>query len=160
MLQTVKMVNGTSASPLARYDQIVSLHIVPALGQTNLKALTPRDVQLMVSHLRQSVAPASVVKIHGVLRNALADAERIDLVPRNVAMSVRSETLSGILLGSRRNDYSVADRYDHPVAYQSSRYTPSVNRQHQFIGCTSGSQHFGTVFLTPCEQATPNAVPV
>ena len=106
------------------------VHIVPALGRTKLKALTPRDVQLMVSHLRQSVAPASVVKIHGVLCNALADAERIDLVPRNVAMSVRSENLSGILLGSRRNDQPVADRYVDPVAYQPSRYTPSVNRQH------------------------------
>lgn len=70
------------------------VHIIPALGRIKLTALTPRDVQLLVSHLRKSVAPASVIKIHGVLRNALADAERMDLVPRNVAKSVRSATLS------------------------------------------------------------------
>ena len=93
-LQTVKMGDGTSASTLARYDQVVRVHIIPALGRIKLTALTPRDVQLLVSHLRKSVAPASVVKIHGVLRNALADAERMDLVPRNVAKSVRSATLS------------------------------------------------------------------
>lgn len=93
-LQTVKTGDGTSASTLARYDQVVRVHIVPALGRIKLTALTPRDVQLLVSHLRKSVAPASVIKIHGVLRNALADAERMDLVPRNVAKSVRSATLS------------------------------------------------------------------
>jgi len=69
-LQTIKVGDGTSASTLA-----------------------PRDVQLMVSQLRQTAAPASVIKIHGVLRNALSDAERMDLVPRNVAKAVRSAKL-------------------------------------------------------------------
>ena len=93
-LENVKTGGGTSASTLARYDQVVRVHIIPTLGRIKLAALTPRDVQAMVSQLRKSVAPASVVKIHGVLRNALADAERMDLVPRNVAKSVRSATLS------------------------------------------------------------------
>ncbi len=93
-LQTVKAGDGTSPSTLARYDQIVRVHLIPLIGRIKLPALAPRDVQLMVSHLRQTAAPASVIKIHGVLRNALADAERMDLVARNVAKAVRSASLT------------------------------------------------------------------
>ena len=93
-LQTVKTGDGTSASTLERYDQVVRVHIIPVIGRIKLTALTPRDVQLMVSQLRQTAAPASVIKIHGVLRNALGDAERMDLIPRNVARAVRSATLT------------------------------------------------------------------
>jgi integrase len=39
------------------------------------------------------LSPATVVEVHGVLRNALADAERMDLVSRNVAKSVRPATI-------------------------------------------------------------------
>lgn len=93
-LHTVKAGDGTSASTLERYDQVVRVHIIPTLGRIKLAALTPRDVQLMVRQLRQTAAPASVIKIHGVLRNALGDAERMDLVPRNVARAVRSASLT------------------------------------------------------------------
>lgn len=93
-LKTVKTGDGTSASTLQRYDQVVRVHIIPTIGRIKLTALTPRDVQLMVSQLRQTSAPASVIKIHGVLRNALGDAERMDLIPRNVARAVRSATLT------------------------------------------------------------------
>jgi len=93
-LTTVKAGDGTSASTLERYDQIVRVHIIPALGRIKLTALTPRDVQLMVGQLRQTAAPASVIKIHGVLRNALGDAERLDLIPRNVARAVRPAMLT------------------------------------------------------------------
>ena len=93
-LKTVKAGDGTSASTLERYGQVVRVHIIPAIGRIKLTALTPRDVQLMVSQLRQTAAPASVIKIHGVLRNALSDAERMDLIPRNVARAVRSATLT------------------------------------------------------------------
>lgn len=92
-LQTIKVGDGTSASTLARYGQIVRVHLTPLIGRIKLASLAPRDVQLMVSQLRQTAAPASVIKIHGVLRNALSDAERMDLVPRNVAKAVRSAKL-------------------------------------------------------------------
>ncbi len=93
-LQTVKTGDGTSPSTLDRYDQILRVHLIPLIGRVKLSALAPRDIQLMVSQLRQTAAPASVIKIHGVLRNALSDAERMDLIPRNVAKSVRSAKLS------------------------------------------------------------------
>ena len=38
----------------ARYDQIVRVHLIPLVGRIKLSALTPRDVQLMVSQLRRN----------------------------------------------------------------------------------------------------------
>lgn len=93
-LRTVKSGDGTSPSTHDRYDQIVRVHLIPLIGRIKLSALAPRDVQLMVNHLRETAAPASVIKVHGVLRNALADAERMDLVSRNVAKAVRSASLT------------------------------------------------------------------
>lgn len=43
---------------------------------------------------KDALAPAPVVKVHGVLRVALSDAERMDLVPRNVAKSAKPPGLS------------------------------------------------------------------
>ncbi len=48
---------------------------------------------------RDQMKPASLAKIHAVLRAALADAERMDLVSRNVAKAVRPPSLAG---GERR----------------------------------------------------------
>ena len=95
-LQTIKSGDGTSPATVARYDQIIRVQLIPALGRITLSALTPRDVQLMVNDLRRTAAPASVIKVHGVLRNALADAERMDLIHRNVAKAVRPATFSRV----------------------------------------------------------------
>jgi integrase len=46
-------------------------------------------VQRFLTALRPSVAAATVVKVHGVLRVALSDAERMDLVPRNAAKAAK-----------------------------------------------------------------------
>jgi integrase len=43
--------------------------------------------------LRGKLAPASIIKVHAVLRVALADAERMDLVPRNVAKAAKPPAL-------------------------------------------------------------------
>ena len=92
-LSSVKSSDGTGPATLARYEQIIRVHLIPQLGGVKLTALTPRHVQNLVSGLRQTAAPATVIKVHGVLRNALADAERMDLLSRNVAKSVRSASL-------------------------------------------------------------------
>ncbi len=55
--------------------------------------LTPREVQSFLGELSERVAPGSVVKIHGVLRSALSDAQRLDLVPRNVAKAAKPPSL-------------------------------------------------------------------
>jgi integrase len=92
-LQDLKTHDGTSASTLARYRQVITTHLVPGLGRIKLDRLTPRDVQHFLTGLRGNVAPATVVKVHGVLRVALSDAERLDLVPRNVAKAAKPPCL-------------------------------------------------------------------
>lgn len=98
-LTTIKNCDGTRPSTLARYRGVIDHHLKPGLGRHRLDRLTPRDVQAFLASRHETVAPATVVKLHGVLRAALSDAERLDLVPRNVAKSVR-----GPSLGRRERD--------------------------------------------------------
>jgi integrase len=95
-LSDVKAHDGTRPSTLTRYRYAIEKHLVPALGSVRLDKLTPRHVQRFVAGLRGRMAPASVIKIHGVLRVALADAERFDLVPRNVAKAAKPAKLSRV----------------------------------------------------------------
>ena len=92
-LADIKAHDGTRASTLRRYGEVVRTHLVPALGRVKLDKLRPRDVQQLLAALRGNLAPATVVKVHGVLRVALGDAERLDLVPRNVAKSAKPPSL-------------------------------------------------------------------
>jgi integrase len=92
-LTEIKVHDGTRQSSLDRYGQVTRTHIIPALGRIRIDRLRPGDVQSFVNGLADKVAASSVVKIHGVLRNALSDAERLDLVPRNVARAVRTPRL-------------------------------------------------------------------
>jgi integrase len=78
------------ASTYERNEQIMRLHIKPALGKLKLKSLTPAHVQgLYRDRLDSGLAPATVHKVHVILHKALAQAVRWSLVPRNVSESVR-----------------------------------------------------------------------
>jgi hypothetical protein len=88
-LTEVKAHDGTRPSTLCRYREVVDNHLVPVLGNIRLDKLTPADVEHLLSTRRNAVAPATLLKIHAVLRVALADAERRDLIPRNVARAVK-----------------------------------------------------------------------
>ncbi|MEV4198328.1 tyrosine-type recombinase/integrase [Micromonospora globbae] len=46
-------------------------------------------MQRFLTGLRGKLAPASIIKVHAVLRVALADAERMNLVARNVAKAAK-----------------------------------------------------------------------
>lgn len=93
-LTEIKAHDGTRPSTLRRYREVVDGHLVPVLGKVRLDKLAPLDVERLLSARRHRVAPATLVKIHAVLRVALADAERRDLIPRNVARSVRAPALA------------------------------------------------------------------
>jgi integrase len=71
---------ATARSHLDRY-------IVPELGELRLSELRLRDVDLWTRHLRDGagLAPATVVRVFGVLRAALEQAERWELIGRNPA---------------------------------------------------------------------------
>ncbi|MGF7238227.1 MAG: tyrosine-type recombinase/integrase [Frankia sp.] len=88
-LTDYKAHDGTRPATLARYRQVVNTHLVPALGRTKLDKLKPADVHRMLAARRETSSVGTLIKIHSVLRAALGDAERMELVSRNVARSVR-----------------------------------------------------------------------
>src|SRR6185369_14122545 len=94
-LDEIKAHDGTRPSTLARYRYAIDGHIVPVLGKVRLDKLTPADVRKLHAARRDSMKPASLAKVHAVLRAALGDAERMDLVSRNVAKSVQPPKLGG-----------------------------------------------------------------
>jgi integrase len=84
---------ATSLRPrtAATYRTTVERHIVPAVGRIRLVDLDASDVARMVSGmLRAGYAPQTAKHAHKILRVALAQAVRWDLVPRNVAALVRA----------------------------------------------------------------------
>lgn len=77
----------------ATYESMVRTHIVPYLGSLPLQRLTPGRLNALYSALlengrrdgRGGLSPATVRYVHAVLRKALADAMKWNLVQRNVA---------------------------------------------------------------------------
>lgn len=69
----------------SRYEDCIRLHIAPALGRTQLAALTPQQVQAFYARLRtQGLSSTTVLHNHSVLHAALKAAVRLGLVARNV----------------------------------------------------------------------------
>jgi integrase len=82
--------DGTRASTIASYRWLVNKHIAPGIGKVRLDRLSPADVRTLVTaKLESSLSTASVAHMLRVLRVALNDAARLDLVTRNVASAVR-----------------------------------------------------------------------
>ncbi len=81
---------------LERYEEIVRLHLVPALGHLQLSKLQPVHIQ---AHYTETLAggrkngpgglsPTTVLHHHRVLREALKHALRLQLIARNPADAV------------------------------------------------------------------------
>jgi len=88
--QRIKKAEGLRASTLRFYAQLIDAHIRPELGRKRLDKLTPSDVRNLISAKSDShLSPATVGHILRLLRNSLGEAERLDMVTRNVAKSVR-----------------------------------------------------------------------
>ena len=86
----MKRAEGTRPRTIERYRSIAERHLLPALGRRRLDKLTPTDVRRLLSaKTSEGLAATTVRHVHAVLRNVLGDAERQDLVIRNVARSVR-----------------------------------------------------------------------
>lgn len=81
---------GTRATTLLGYRWLIRDHVKRALGGKRLDKLTPTAVRRLVkAKSASSLSGQSVRLMHGLIRNALADAEREELVYRNVAKLVR-----------------------------------------------------------------------
>ncbi|MEU5565049.1 site-specific integrase [Micromonospora musae] len=78
---------------VAGYEIVIRVHLVPALGKKQLTKLTPQDIRKLLTAKRQAGLSVRMVQyIHAVLRNALQNAVREELVARNVPMLVQVET--------------------------------------------------------------------
>jgi integrase len=73
-----------------RYESIVRVHLVPAIGKVKLKTLTPDHVRgLYREKLDSGLAPRTVLHIHRTLSKALKQATDDGLIPRNAAAPVK-----------------------------------------------------------------------
>jgi integrase len=81
-------VRGTT---YAKYEMFVRLYLVPGLGRKSLEKLTTADVRTFLNTQRESGQSLHKLQaMHAVLRNALQNAMREDLLTRNVAALVRA----------------------------------------------------------------------
>ena len=82
-------------STYERHEQIVRLHLKPALGRVKLSKLTPAHLQgLYRDKLDSELSPATVQKIHTVLHKALMQALKWNMIPRNAANAVKVPRLA------------------------------------------------------------------
>ncbi len=88
--------NRVSPKTHERYSELINAHIVPALGHYRLSQLRPLHVQGLYTNLlekgrkdgRGGLSPQTVVHIHRLLRAALQQAIRWQLLARNPADAV------------------------------------------------------------------------
>jgi integrase len=73
-----------------RYEQLFRTHIEPAIGSVKINSLRPNQLrELYSSKLAEGLAVETVRHLHKVIRAALNQAEREDLVVKNVCRQVR-----------------------------------------------------------------------
>ncbi|HEY7637784.1 MAG TPA: hypothetical protein VH763_19730, partial [Gemmatimonadales bacterium] len=71
------------------YRMYVTRHILPELGKLRLGRLSPQHVIMLVNHkTAEGLKPRSVRQIRAILRRALGQAVKLDLLARNVAQHV------------------------------------------------------------------------
>jgi integrase len=89
-------VKGTvKETTYANYAYVTHVHIFPALGSVKLKSLTPGHVRgLYGEKTRTGLSPATVKKMHVVLRKALSQTVSDGLIPRNAADGIRPPRVS------------------------------------------------------------------
>lgn len=85
-----------SPATVAAYETYIRRHILPTLGRVKVRNLRPSDLDALYGRLRSDadLAAASVVKVHTILRRALAEAVRwgwISVSPADRARPPRAD---------------------------------------------------------------------
>jgi site-specific recombinase XerC len=76
---------------LQRYSEIVRLHIVARLGEMPINKIRPVHIQELYSEaVKSGLSPVSVLYIHQVMHNALKQAVKWHVLPRNTAKAMES----------------------------------------------------------------------
>ena len=100
-LSDIKGFDGTRPRTLTLYEGLADRYVRPVIGGVRLDKLTPAHVQRLVTETRNSQTSrgtppsASTLRhVYKLIRNALGDAYRMELVTRNVATQVKAPPLS------------------------------------------------------------------
>jgi integrase len=100
-LLEVKGFDGTRPRTLTLYRGLADRYIKPVIGGVRLDKLTPAHVQRLVTETRNTrtsrgtpPSAATLRHVYKLVRNALGDAYRMELVTRNVATQVKAPPLS------------------------------------------------------------------
>jgi integrase len=67
------------------YEEKVRLYVVPEIGNLSLKSVTPQRLARLYAKKSETLAPATVQLIHGVIYGAMKQAKRWGLVGTNPA---------------------------------------------------------------------------
>lgn len=109
-LSDVKAYDGTRPATLVLYQGLADHYVKPVIGPVRLDRLTPRHVQRLIVETRDAEVSrgrpptaATQRQIHTLIRNALGDAYRLELVTRNVAAQVKAPPMAR----QRRPDLTV-----------------------------------------------------
>lgn len=88
--------HSIAARTFERYQELIDLHVRTTIGRVRLSQLRPPHIARMYSDLaapsepgKRALAPATIVQIHRVLRKALQQALKSQIVTRNVADAVQ-----------------------------------------------------------------------
>lgn len=92
-----------------RYEGIVRVHIIPALGTRLLRDLLPMDIQQLTASLAGAGKVRTAAQVRVYLRMALADAVRNKVVEENVAAQVRAPKTKRRTLVAGRDYLAPAD---------------------------------------------------
>lgn len=85
----IKLKTNIESSTWRTYEGYIRNHIKPALGRIRLTELKPLQVQEFIrDRERAGLSPRTIEQIRAVLRKALTDAERWEIIDRNVAKLV------------------------------------------------------------------------
>lgn len=82
--------SGLKPATVSNYRWVLNRHVLPHLGRQRLVALSPQHVRALLLAVSETGSSARTVQLsRAVLRSMLADAERDQLVHRNVAALVK-----------------------------------------------------------------------
>jgi integrase len=68
-----------------RYEELVRVHVLPAIGQTQLTKLTTQQLQSIYAGLGKKLAPSTVRQVHAILHKALRQAAQWGSIVRDPA---------------------------------------------------------------------------
>ncbi|QBF44964.1 tyrosine-type recombinase/integrase [Janibacter limosus] len=82
--------SGLKPATVSNYRWVLDRHVLPNIGRQRLVALSPQHVRTLLLAVSESGVSARTVQLsRAVLRSMLADAERDQLIHRNVAALVK-----------------------------------------------------------------------